>query len=116
MYNLKGRHFLKELDFTDKELGYLLDLSRDLKRDAARRLLDGTRDPLGPAAQIVGRSGPAPGAGGGTGPTASAGRAGDRLGADRLHAGRWGAERLGAFRRGGGGCAGDQRGRSSGGD
>lgn len=32
MYNLKGRHFLKELDFTAKELGYLLDLSRDLKR------------------------------------------------------------------------------------
>ncbi|NDV12093.1 ornithine carbamoyltransferase [Crenobacter caeni] len=31
-FNLKGRHFLKELDFTPRELRYLLDLSRDLKR------------------------------------------------------------------------------------
>ena len=31
-FNLKGRHFLKELDFTPRELKYLLDLSRDLKR------------------------------------------------------------------------------------
>lgn len=31
-FNLKNRHFLKELDFTKKELVYLLDLSRDLKR------------------------------------------------------------------------------------
>lgn len=30
--NLKHRDFLKELDFTKKELTYLLDLSRDLKR------------------------------------------------------------------------------------
>lgn len=30
--NLKARDFLKELDFTKKELTFLLDLSRDLKR------------------------------------------------------------------------------------
>lgn len=30
--NLKSRDFLKELDFTKRELMYLLDLSRDLKR------------------------------------------------------------------------------------
>lgn len=30
--NLKARNFLKEVDFTKKELTYLLDLSRDLKR------------------------------------------------------------------------------------
>ncbi|HVS66920.1 MAG TPA: ornithine carbamoyltransferase [Mycobacteriales bacterium] len=31
-YNLKGRHFLKEADFTQVEMRYLLDLARDLKR------------------------------------------------------------------------------------
>ncbi|MFC4909246.1 ornithine carbamoyltransferase [Actinomadura gamaensis] len=31
-YNLHGRSFLKELDFTPKEWRFLLDLSRDLKR------------------------------------------------------------------------------------
>ncbi|MXR37902.1 ornithine carbamoyltransferase [Craterilacuibacter sinensis] len=31
-FNLKHRHFLKELDFTQRELQYLLDLARDLKR------------------------------------------------------------------------------------
>ncbi len=31
-FNLKNRNFLKELDFSKKELVYLLDLSRDLKR------------------------------------------------------------------------------------
>ncbi|MEX0809896.1 MAG: ornithine carbamoyltransferase [Dongiaceae bacterium] len=31
-FNLKGRHFLKLLDFNQKEVLYLLDLSRDLKR------------------------------------------------------------------------------------
>ena len=31
-FNLKGRDYLKELDFTQEELVYLLDLSRDLKR------------------------------------------------------------------------------------
>ena len=31
-FNLKGRDYLKELDFTQKEMLYLLDLSRDLKR------------------------------------------------------------------------------------
>ena len=30
--NLLGRDFLKEDDFTQKELQFLLDLSRDLKR------------------------------------------------------------------------------------
>jgi ornithine carbamoyltransferase len=30
--NLKHRDFLKEIDFTDREMHYLLDLSRDLKR------------------------------------------------------------------------------------
>ncbi|PPJ44477.1 ornithine carbamoyltransferase, partial [Rhizobium sp. KAs_5_22] len=30
--NLKGRSFLKLLDFTPREIRYLLDLSRDLKR------------------------------------------------------------------------------------
>lgn len=30
--NLKGRSFLKLLDFTPREIQYLLDLSRDLKR------------------------------------------------------------------------------------
>ncbi len=31
-FNLKNRHFLKLLDFTPKEIQYMLDLSRDLKR------------------------------------------------------------------------------------
>jgi ornithine carbamoyltransferase len=31
-YNLKGRSVLKEIDFTEQELVYLLDLARDLKR------------------------------------------------------------------------------------
>ena len=31
-FNLKSRHFLKELDFTPREIHYLLDLARDLKR------------------------------------------------------------------------------------
>jgi len=31
-YNLRGRHFLKLLDFTPPEIRYLLDLSLDLKR------------------------------------------------------------------------------------
>ena len=31
-FNLKGRSYLKLLDFTQRELLYLLDLSRDLKR------------------------------------------------------------------------------------
>ncbi|MBL4838573.1 MAG: ornithine carbamoyltransferase [Kordiimonadaceae bacterium] len=31
-FNLKGRSFLKLLDFTQREIRYLLDLSRDLKR------------------------------------------------------------------------------------
>ena len=31
-FNLKGRDYLKELDFTQKEMLYLLNLSRDLKR------------------------------------------------------------------------------------
>ena len=31
-YNLRNRNFLKLLDFTPKEIRYLLDLSRDLKR------------------------------------------------------------------------------------
>lgn len=31
-FNLRNRHFLKLLDFTPKEIKYLLDLSRDLKR------------------------------------------------------------------------------------
>ena len=31
-YNLRNRDFLKILDFSQKELQYLLDLSRDLKR------------------------------------------------------------------------------------
>ena len=31
-FNLKGRNFLKILDFNQRELRYLLDLSRDLKR------------------------------------------------------------------------------------
>ncbi|MCP9759745.1 ornithine carbamoyltransferase [Aquitalea sp. S1-19] len=31
-FNLKGRHFLKELDFTPREIKYMLDLARDLKR------------------------------------------------------------------------------------
>ncbi|MBM26238.1 MAG: ornithine carbamoyltransferase [Chloroflexi bacterium] len=31
-YNLKNRNYLKLLDFTPKEIGFLLDLSRDLKR------------------------------------------------------------------------------------
>jgi ornithine carbamoyltransferase len=30
-FNLRNRHFLKELDFTPQELGFLLDLSADLK-------------------------------------------------------------------------------------
>ncbi|MEZ5117643.1 MAG: ornithine carbamoyltransferase [Candidatus Nanopelagicales bacterium] len=45
MFNLKGRHFLKELDFTEKEMLYLLNLSRDLKRakyaGTEQRLLTG---------------------------------------------------------------------------
>lgn len=32
MYNLKNRSFLRLLDFTEKDIRYLLDLSRDLKR------------------------------------------------------------------------------------
>ena len=31
-YNLRNRSFLKLLDFTPKEIQYLLDLARDLKR------------------------------------------------------------------------------------
>ena len=31
-FNLKNRHFLKELDFTPQELGFLLTLSADLKK------------------------------------------------------------------------------------
>ena len=31
-YELKNRSFLKLLDFTPKEIQYLLDLARDLKR------------------------------------------------------------------------------------
>ena len=31
-FNLRNRHFLKMLDFTPREIRYLLDLSRDLKR------------------------------------------------------------------------------------
>ena len=31
-FNLRNRHFLKLLDFTPQEIGYLIDLSRDLKR------------------------------------------------------------------------------------
>lgn len=31
-FNLRNRHFLKELDFTPQELKFLLDLSRDLKK------------------------------------------------------------------------------------
>ena len=31
-YNLRNRHFLKLLDFTPKEIGFLLDLSMDLKK------------------------------------------------------------------------------------
>lgn len=31
-FNLKGRHFLTLMDFTPKEINYLLDLARDLKR------------------------------------------------------------------------------------
>ena len=31
-YNLRNRNFLKILDFSPKELNYLLDLARDLKR------------------------------------------------------------------------------------
>ena len=30
--NLRNRDFLKELDFSTKEMNFLLDLSRDLKR------------------------------------------------------------------------------------
>ena len=30
-FNLRNRHFLKELDFTKQELGFLLNLSKDLK-------------------------------------------------------------------------------------
>ncbi|MFD8638370.1 ornithine carbamoyltransferase subunit F, partial [Streptomyces sp. NPDC059656] len=32
MFNLRGRSFLKEADFSPTELRFLLDLSRDLKR------------------------------------------------------------------------------------
>ena len=31
-YNLRNRNFLKLLDFSPKEMQYLLDLARDLKR------------------------------------------------------------------------------------
>ena len=31
-FNLRNRHFLKLLDFTSQEIGFLLDLSADLKR------------------------------------------------------------------------------------
>lgn len=31
-FNLRNRHFLKLLDFTPQEIGFLLDLSRDLKK------------------------------------------------------------------------------------
>ena len=31
-YNLKSRSFLKLLDFSKRDLTYLLDLARDLKR------------------------------------------------------------------------------------
>ena len=31
-FNLKGRSYLKITDFTQREMLYLLDLSRDLKR------------------------------------------------------------------------------------
>ena len=31
-FNLRGRNFLKLLDFNQRELRYLLDLARDLKR------------------------------------------------------------------------------------
>ena len=31
-YNLRNRNFLKILDFSPKELNYLLDLARELKR------------------------------------------------------------------------------------
>ena len=31
-FNLKNRSYLKLLDFTPREIRYLLDLSRDLKR------------------------------------------------------------------------------------
>ena len=31
-FNLRNRDFLKEIDFTAKELKFLLDLARDLKR------------------------------------------------------------------------------------
>ena len=31
-FNLKGRSFLKLLDFNQREVRFLLDLSRDLKR------------------------------------------------------------------------------------
>lgn len=43
--NLRGRNFLKELDFTPGEIGYLLDLARKLKDDKKvgirHRLLEG---------------------------------------------------------------------------
>ncbi|MCL6264327.1 ornithine carbamoyltransferase subunit F, partial [Craterilacuibacter sp. RT1T] len=31
-FNLKNRNYLRLLDFTPREIRYLLDLSRDLKR------------------------------------------------------------------------------------
>ncbi len=31
-FNLRNRHFLKLLDFSPEEIGFLLDLSRDLKK------------------------------------------------------------------------------------
>ncbi|MBO7179965.1 MAG: ornithine carbamoyltransferase subunit F, partial [Bacteroidales bacterium] len=31
-FNLRNRNFLKLLDFTPKEIQYMLDLARDLKR------------------------------------------------------------------------------------
>jgi ornithine carbamoyltransferase len=31
-FNLKNRHFLKELDFTPQEIKYLLDLAFELKK------------------------------------------------------------------------------------
>ena len=35
--NLKGRNFLKLLDFTPEEIQYLLDLAADFKRQKKKR-------------------------------------------------------------------------------
>lgn len=35
--NLKGRHFLKLLDYTPEEITYLLDLAADLKDKKKKR-------------------------------------------------------------------------------